>query len=253
MSNPSKRVALITGSGKKRIGSAIAEMAAARGWDICVHYRTSKNEAEALVQTLRQSGVQAEAFSADVSSEQDVSELVGRTIDRFGRIDLLVTCAATWLRKPLEETTAADVLSEFSTNALGTFLFAQQAGLQMCKQPAGGHIVTIGDWAVSRPYRDYAAYLTSKGAIETLTRTFAVELGERNPNVRVNCIHPGPAMQPESLSAAELQSVANSTLLKRWGSAQAIGEMVFALTENTFVTGAVVPVDGGRSIYAGGR
>jgi pteridine reductase len=64
----------------------------------------------------------------------------------------------------------------------------------MVAQPEGGSIVNIGDWAIARPYLNYAAYFPSKGAIPTLTRTFAVELGTRNPRVRVNAILPGPVL-----------------------------------------------------------
>ena len=84
---------------------------------------------------------------------------------------MLVTAAAIWQSKPLEEVTADDVRRHFEINALGTFLCCRRAGLIMVKQPEGGAIVTIGDWAVERPYPHYAAYFPSKGAIPTMTRT----------------------------------------------------------------------------------
>src|SRR5438552_2240354 len=81
-------------------------------------------------------------------------------------------------------------------------------GLAMVRQPEGGCIVTVGDWAVARPYVGYAAYFPSKGAIPTLTRCLAVELGSRNPAVRVNCVLPGPVFLPTDLPEAErLQAV----------------------------------------------
>ena len=83
----------------------------------------------------------------------------------FGRLDVLVTAAAVWERKPLEEFTAADVRRQFEINTLGTLLCCRRGGLIMAGQPEGGAIVTIGDWAVARPYPDYAAYFASKGAI----------------------------------------------------------------------------------------
>src|SRR6476619_888696 len=103
-------------------------------------------------------------------------------MERFGRIDVLVNAAAVWKSKPLEMVTAADVRLHFETNALGTFLCSQHAGLAMVEQPEGGVIVNIGDWADARPYTGYAAYFASKGAIPTITRSLAVELGSRNPN-----------------------------------------------------------------------
>ena len=92
-----------------------------------------------------------------------------QVLSRFGRIDVLVNCAAAWKSKRLEDVTADDVRRYFEANTLSTFLCSQQAGLVMVGQPEGGCIVTMGDWAVTRPYVHYAAYFPSKGAIPTLT------------------------------------------------------------------------------------
>ncbi|MFM9066680.1 MAG: SDR family oxidoreductase, partial [Planctomycetota bacterium] len=111
-------------------------------------------------------------------------------------------------------------------------------------------IVTIGDWATVRPYRDYAAYFASKGSIPTITRTMASELAARNPQVRVNCIMPGPVMLPDDLSAAERAEAIAGTLVKREGSPRHIALAALHFIDNDFVTGAVLPVDGGRSIHS---
>jgi pteridine reductase len=120
----------------------------------------------------------------------------------------------------------------------------------MVKQPEGGSIINFGDWAIDRPYINYAAYFPSKGAIPTLTRCLAVELGSRNPRVRVNCIMPGPVMVPADLSAAERELSINATLVKREGKPENVVQAVLHFIDNDFVTGACLPVDGGRSIYA---
>ena len=122
--------------------------------------------------------------------------------------------------------------------------------MRMARQPDGGCIVTIGDWAIQRPYRDYAAYFVSKGAIPTLTQTLAVELGSRNPKVRVNCLHPGPVMFPPNTTPEEQAEMIESTLVKDANQPDWIAQAVHFLIENTFVTGACLPVDGGRTIYA---
>jgi len=111
--------------------------------------------------------------------------------------------------------------------------------------------VNVGDWADARPYLDYAAYFPSKAAIPGLTRTFAVELGTRNPNVRVNAVLPGPVMLPPEMSAAEKAEVVAATLVKREGLPEHVVRAVLHFIDNDFVTGACLPVDGGRSIYAG--
>jgi pteridine reductase len=189
--------------------------------------------------------------SGDVRDSKAVRRIVDETQSRFGRIDALVNCAAIWNRKRLEEVTADDVREHLEVNTLGTFLCCQQVGLTMTAQPGGGAIVNIADWAVVRPYVDFAAYFPSKGAIPTLTRTFAVELARRNPRVRVNAILPGPVLLPPDLPAKEREEAINATLLKREGHPRHVAQAVLFLIQNDFVTGVCLPVDGGRSIYNG--
>jgi len=246
----SQRVALVTGSGKRRVGWHIAEALAHRGYALAVHYRTSAKEAAESVREYEARGVEAIAVGADLADESAVRTLVGTILDRFGRIDVLVTAAAVWGRKKLEDISAADIRAQFDANTLGTFLCCQHAGLAMVKQPDGGSIVTLGDWAIDRPYSGYAAYFASKGAIPTLTRTFAVELGMRNPKVRVNCVMPGPVMLPPDLPEAERREAIEATLVKREGRPDNVAQAVVSLIENDFITGACLNVDGGRAIYA---
>jgi pteridine reductase len=240
----------VTGSGKRRVGSFIANALARRGYAIAVHYRTSEAAARETAESLRAQGVEAETFAADLRDEGAVKALVANVLARFGRLDVLVNAAAVWKRKPLEEVSAADLREHFETNALGTFLCCQHAGLAMVKQPAGGCIVNLGDWAEARPYRDYAAYFPSKGAVTALTRCLAVELAIRNPRVRVNAVLPGPVMLPPDLPEAERRQAIDATLVKREGSPDNIAQAVMALVENDFITGVCLPVDGGRTIYA---
>jgi len=228
----------------------VAEALAERGFAVAVHYRTAADEAHNAVARLRASGVEAEAFGADLTDEGAVSGLIEAVVARFGRLDVLVTCAAIWQSKRLEDVTAADVRRHFEANTLSTFLCCQQAGLVMVGQPEGGAIVTLGDWAEARPYLNYAAYFPSKGAVTTLTRSLAVELGTRNPRVRVNCVLPGPVMLPDDLPADEREAAIAATLVKREGSPRNVAQAVLALVDNDFITGACLPVDGGRSIYA---
>jgi pteridine reductase len=244
------KVALVTGSGKRRVGFHVAAALAARGYALAVHYRTSAAEAAETVAALQRQGVPAAAFQADLADERAVRALVDDTLARFGRLDVLVNCAAVWQRKRLEDVTAADVRLHFETNALGTFLCSRDAGLAMVRQPEGGCIVALGDWAVARPYLDYAAYFPSKGAVTALTRSLAVELGRRNPRVRVNCILPGPVMLPPDLPEAERRQAINATLVGHEGRPENVAQAVLFFLDNDFVTGVCLPVDGGRTIYA---
>jgi pteridine reductase len=246
------RVALVTGSGRRRVGWYVANALAGRGYGVAVHYHHAAEEAAETVAALRETGVDAIALAADLADESAARLLVEQTLKHFGRLDVLVNCAGVWKQTPLEAVTAADVRRHFEVNTLGTFVCSQQAGLAMVKQPEGGNIVTVGDWADVRPYVDYAAYFVSKAAIPGLTRCLAVELGTRNPKVRVNCILPGPVMLPPELPGTEKAESIAGTLVKHEGRPGNVAQAVLAFIDNDFITGACLSVDGGRSIYAPG-
>lgn len=243
----SLRVALVTGAGRRRVGNVVARAFARRGYAVVVHYRGSASEACDTVEELEAAGAQAIAVQADVSVEADVARMVREVLDRFGRIDVLVTSAAIWEPKTLEELTVDDLLRHLAVNLVGTFLCCLHVGRVMVRQPEGGAIITIGDWAVERPYQNYAAYFASKGAIPTLTRTFAVELAARNPRVRVNGILPGPVMLPDLDEEERAEAIAG-TLLQREGHPQHVADAAIFLAEHDYITGVCLPVDGGRTI-----
>ncbi len=250
MSSSGKKWALVTGAGKQRVGFHVARALGRIGYSLILHYRNSAVEAEESAQILGQEGMEALLVQAELAEEPEVDRVMAFLRQHCGRLDTLVTCASTWQPKKLEQTTAEDYLQAFRANVLSTALIAQKAGLWMTSQPTGGCIVTVGDWAVTRPYPEYAAYHTSKGSIPVLTRALAVELGRRNPKVRVNCVEPGPVMLPPDLSPEEREEAIGATLVQREGTPEHVAQAVLALVENEFITGVCLPVDGGRSIWA---
>ncbi|HBJ36369.1 MAG TPA: oxidoreductase [Planctomycetaceae bacterium] len=241
---------MVTGSGSRRVGRAIAMHLASLGCKIALHANTSKSELQAAANELRASGREVLATLGDLRDPDAVSAIINQVLSAFGRIDILVNSAAIWSPTRLEDVTADELRNYFDVNAVGAFIAARAAGLQMVSQPAGGCIINLGDWATVRPYLDHAAYFPSKGAIETMTRSLAVELGSRNPRVRVNCIQPGPVLLAADVDGEKRAKIADSVLLKKVGSAQQIAHAVQFLCENDFVTGVTLPVDGGRSIFA---
>ena len=251
VNHPSQtKVACITGSGRNRVGNVIARKLAEQGYSIALHYHSSEKSARVTREEFRGVGVECEIYKANVAVENDVERMFDTVERDFGRLDVLVTTAAVWESLTLEDTTADDLWRNFNVNTLGTFLCARRAGLQMAGQPEGSSIIAIGDWAISRPYLNHSAYFISKGAITTLTHTLAVELAHRNPNVRVNCIHPGPEMFPPDASDEEREQMRQSTLAKRANCPESVADAVTFLIDNSFVTGACLPVDGGRSVFA---
>jgi pteridine reductase len=244
------RVALITGSGKRRVGWHVAQRLAQQGFSLAIHYHRSAAEAQETVLDFESRKVAAAAFGADLADEAAVQSMVAEVIARFGRIDVLVNCAAIWWSRQLEDLTAADLRTFFEINTLGTFLVSQQVGLLMTQQIDGGVIILIGDWATARPYLNYAAYMVSKGSIPTMTRCLAVELGSRNPRVRVNGILPGPVMLPPDLPQEVREHAIDATIVKREGKPENVAQAVWHFIDNDFVTGACLSVDGGRSVFA---
>jgi pteridine reductase len=243
------KVALITGAGAPRLGNAIARTLASRSYRVVLHANSSLDAAQRTADELTAAGGEAIALAADLRDDRAIDQMVRQTLERFGRLDALVNCAAIWKAKRLEQVTADDVRNNFEVNALATYLCCQRVGLAMVEQRDGGAIVNFSDWATRRPYLDYSAYFVSKGAVETLTRSLAAELASRNPRIRVNAILPGPVMIPRDLPPQERDAAIAGTLLKREGSPQNIAEAVVFLLENDYITGVCLPVDGGRSIY----
>jgi len=243
----SLQVALITG-GAVRVGRAIVRAFADRDYAVAIHANRSIEQANDLAAQLAEQGVSTLVVPAELREETAVREMVDKVHAHFGQLDVLVNSAAVWSPKPLEEVTADEVRNYFEINSLATFVACQQAGLKMVEQSTGGAIVNIGDWAVARPYPDYAAYFPSKGTIPAMTRMFAVELSRRNPRVRVNAILPGPVIFPPDLPEEARRQAMESTLLKRAGSPENVAHAAVFLVENDFVTGICLPVDGGRTI-----
>lgn len=248
-----QKVALITGSGKQRVGWHVAHALGLIGYHLCIHYRTSVLEAKQAAEQLNKEGIGATTFQADLALESDVEKMFHEIKAKFGRLDVLVNCASIWERKDFLEISSKDVSRHFEANILATFLPSRLAGLMMIAQPDGGNIITIGDWAQARPYLGYSAYFATKGAIPTLSRSLAVELGTRNPKVRVNCILPGPVMLPLDLPLEERQEAINATLVRSEGSPNDISRAVLFLIQSEFVTGIELPVDGGRTLWANGK
>ena len=244
-------VALVTGSGSPRVGRNIANRFASLGCHIALHANTSVGSAEEAATAMNSEHGRNVLVTQGCLTESETHErLVEETVAEFGRIDILVNSAAIWKPTPLEDVTADEVRNYFEVNSVASFLCARAAGLQMIQQSSGGCIINISDWATVRPYLDHAAYFPSKGAVEAMTLSLAVELGQRNPRTRVNCIQPGPVLLGEEASAEFQQKLASSTLVGRVGTPENVAHAAQFLCENDFVTGVCLRVDGGRSIFA---
>jgi len=214
---------VVTG-GARRIGKHISLGLAQRGANVVVNYQSSATEAHEVVEACVNMGTGALAVQADISSKLGVEAVRDAAISKFGGVDCDRNIAVN-LKGPY----------------LGCWLF----GLHM-RERGHGKIVNITDWGVNRPYTNYAPYFVAKGGIVTLTKVFAKELA---PTVMVNAIAPGPILMPDDFSTSTVAAVAQATPLRRIGDPEDLLQTTLYLLEGTdFVTGAVIPVDGGRTI-----
>ncbi len=244
-------VALVTGSGAPRVGQAIAKHLAYLGCSIGLHAHESSDAAEVAALELQDLyGSEVLITSGSLQEHATAERLVREVVEHFGRIDILVNSAAIWFPTSIEDITPKELVDYFEINTMSSWLAARAAGLQMVQQESGGSIINISDWATDRPYLDHAAYFPSKGGVDAMTRSLAVELAHRNSRIRVNCIKPGPVLLADEVDQQQADRIANSTLVKRVGTAEHIAHAVQFLCENDFVNGIAMPVDGGRTIYA---
>lgn len=241
-------VVWITGAGRPRLGQHLARDWAAVGARLILHAHQSRRGAEALADELAAGGERPLVVVGDLSDAGEVGRMLDLAIAHFGRVDHLIHTASTWLRRPLEDLTAAETLSEWQNNLAAPFWLCQQVGLQMVGQPHGGSIVLIGDWSCDHPHRDYAAYFVSKGALPTLVRVFAVELSQRNPLVRVNGLLPGPLVLPGDRDAADRPLDPAANLIGRGVGAVEIAAAARLLATNRAFQGTMLPVHGGRDL-----
>lgn len=240
------RVVLITGG--KRIGQAVARELAARGADIAVSYRGSRDEAEATVAEVQSLGRRGAAIAADVGRSADCQALVDEVVARLGRIDVLVNMASIYAAKDFAETTEQDWQRNIDINLRSAFLCAQSAAPHMRRQ-GGGRIVNFADWLArsGRPaYRGFVAYYTAKAGVIALTEALALELA--HDQILVNAVAPGPILPPPDMSEDERGEVARATPVGRWGGEIEIARAVLALVESDFITGETIRVDGGRHV-----
>lgn len=239
-------VVMLTGGA--RIGQEVALSLARKGAKgFLLTYLTSQNLMEELAKELRNLGAKAIIQKVDTSLEKEVDCAIDLAISEFGRIDVLINMASTYIARQKEDLTLKDWFNDFNNNATNTFLCINKLAPMMRKQ-GQGRIINFVDWtAASRrtEYPGYAAYYAAKQAVIGLTEAFALEYA---PEVLINSIAPGPIIPPQNLSPELVTQTAIKTPLKKWGGAAEIAKAVEFFISTDFVTGECLRVDGGRHL-----
>jgi pteridine reductase len=228
-----------------RLGRAIAMELATAGASVAVHYRGSAEAADSVVQSIQQAGGEAEAFRLDLGDTAALPGLVDSVLARFGRLDALVNNAAIFPRTPFGSVTEADWDRVIAVNLKAPFFLAQAAARPMQAQGAG-KIVNLADVSAERPWSGYLPYCISKAGIVALTRGLAKALA---PQVQVTAVAPGAILFPEAMPAEERHRLLKAVPLGREGDAADVARTVRFLIEGSdYITGTVLPIDGGRSV-----
>lgn len=241
--NLSNRVCLVTGAAR-RVGAAIALRLARAGCRVAVHYRSSAAEAAEVVAACRACGVDAVDFRADLGAPDAAQTLVDAVLERFGALDVLVNNASTFERMTLDEfsSPAWEHTLRVNLTAPVTLVYAARNALRAAR----GRVVNLCDAATHRAWPDHLAYIVSKGALETLTRALARSLA---PEVNVVGIAPGVADWPPEYSEQTRQRLTARIPLARAGTPDEIAAAVeFVLRDGDYITGAIIPIDGGRHL-----
>jgi 3-oxoacyl-[acyl-carrier protein] reductase len=239
------KAALVTG-GSRGIGAGIARRLAADGASVAITYTKGAEAAAAVVSQIERAGGRAIALQADAVDAAAVALAVDKTVDAFGKLDVLVNNAGTAIPKPFVDATLDELDRVIDLNIRGVFI-ATQAALKHMGD--GGRIIMIGSCVGERNMTPgLAAYAATKGAVKMFAQSLAREVGSRG--ITVNTIQPGPIdtdLNPASGDWATPQ-IAN-TALKRYGHVDDIAAMVafVAGPDAGYITGASLTVDGGTN------
>jgi len=235
------KTALVTGC-NRGIGKACAIALAEAGANIIgVSHSGDMAETANLIKDI---GHSFKSYACDFSIRKELYSFIKKLNQDNPKIDILVNNSALFYPTALGKVTETDWYTFHDLNLKAAFFLSQEIGMQM-KEKGSGKIINIGDTSYNSPWPDYLPYTFSKAGINSMTQGLAKALA---PEVLVNCINPGPVMIPTDYSEKQHAKAIQRTLLKRVGTAEDIAKTVRFLIESDYITGALIPVDGGRHL-----
>ena len=238
------KVAIITGS-SRGIGRVVAEQLADLGAKVVINYSSSPQKAEEVVEGIIQKGGKAIALQADISKLNDVEELFTKTIDKLGKVDILINNAGLMINKPLTDITEADFDKQFAVNVKGTFFACQQA---MKHMENNGRIVNFSTSVTGQMFPAYSVYAGTKGAVEQFTRQLAKEFGSKQ--ITINAVAPGPVnteLFNIGKTEQQIEGMKKTNAFGRLGEPEDIADVIEFLVsdKSKWITGQTIRVNGG--------
>ncbi len=243
------KVAIVTGA-SKGIGAGIARQFAAEGATVVVNYASSKDAAEKVVKDITAKGGKAIAVQGNIAKQADIERVFAETKKQFGKLDILVNNAGVYEFSPIDGITGEHFHKQFDLNVLGLILASKEAAKYI--DGNGGSIVNISSFASTAAPATATVYSATKGAVDTVTKSLAKELGPRN--IRVNAINPGMVLtegvQTAGLDQSDFRKdVESRTPLGRIGKVEDIAPaaVFFASNDSSWITGEALVIAGGLS------
>lgn len=237
---------LVTGAAR-RIGASIARALHREGMNVIVHFNRSAADANRLCELLNaERAGTARALQADLMNLDECARLVRSAREFKGELDALVNNASAFYPTPVETATSAQWEEIINSNLRAPFFLAREATAAL--RARRGCIVNIGDIHGVRPLRGHAIYSIAKAGLAMLTQALAKELA---PEVRVNAVSPGAVMWPDGMDEELRERIVSHTMLKRAGTPEDVaGTVLFLIRDAGYMTGQVLVVDGGRTLYS---
>jgi NAD(P)-dependent dehydrogenase (short-subunit alcohol dehydrogenase family) len=235
--------ALVTGAAK-RIGRAIAADLAAAGWDVAVHYRSSRAEAEALVAEIAAAGGRAVVLAADLARESETAALVPAAAKALGPLTLLVNNASLFEMDKVDTATRASWDAHIETNLRAPLVLSQAFARQL-PDGATGNIVNILDQRVWKLTPYFLSYTVAKMGLWTLTRTLALALA---PQIRVNGVGPGPTLPSPRQTPEQFARQCAAMPLGRGTTPAEICAAIRFILSAPALTGQMIALDGGEHL-----
>ena len=235
----------ITGAAK-RIGKEIALTFKELGWNIIIHYNSSKNDADNLADQINKDNPNsAKTVQGNLDVKEDVQKILNEVNDVFPSIDLLINNASTFYPTPIDEISEDHWEKLIGSNLKGPLFLIQ--GLKEKLKKSNGSIINITDTNLTKGVANYSIYSAAKAGLEAITKGLARELA---PEIKVNAIAPGAMLEPPDVTWTEEQKnkVIETIPLKRMGSEKDIANAVKFLANSEYITGQTIKVDGGRSL-----